>query len=110
MDASENKSVWVVEDLLSKQRLNQKGITCIALLGTRINEALEAHLQDHYDSVYLALDNDATAKAVKYKSSIGAQFRNFIVVPLSKDIKNMKDNELDGLLATHTKKEKNYVL
>lgn len=94
-------SVWLVEDLLSKQRLNQEGITAIALLGTHICDSLIEHLTDNYSSIYLALDNDATAKALRWKYKIGYLFEDFTVVLLTKDIKDMDRDAILALVSVY---------
>jgi hypothetical protein len=48
--------------------------------------------------MYLALDYDATAKAVEYKKKYSLMFDRFEVVPLMKDIKNMSEPELRKLI------------
>lgn len=98
-----SKSVWLVEDLLSRQRLEQEGITAICLLGTNIHNSLvDVLINKHSDcTIVLALDADATAKSVYWKQTIGYLFRNFTVCPLSKDIKDMTEEELRVLLESN---------
>lgn len=93
-------NIWIVEDMLSSKRLEQLGMPSIALLGTHISDKLLKDILDYDPSaeIFLALDNDATAKAVGYKQKFGGMFRNFRVIPLSKDIKDMTEDELRGLL------------
>lgn len=93
-------NIWLVEDVLSRERLEQAGQNAIALLGTHIHDCLVSDILENYPAagIMLALDEDATAVAIRWKNRIGSLFRNFAVVPLSKDIKDMTQNELQELL------------
>jgi hypothetical protein len=95
--ASLTRSVVLVEDIPSAIRAS-KYLSSAALLGTHMSEDVVVLLKKHFDTVYLALDNDALKKAFllldKYKLSFG----NFFVLPLSNDIKNMKEEAVQELL------------
>lgn len=98
--------IWLVEDMLSRQRLHEAGERCLCLLGTHIHDGTISVVQEVWPDAHimLALDKDATAKALAWKTKIGYLFKNFTVVPLSKDIKDMSEEELLWLLtmyATH---------
>lgn len=92
--------IWIVEDMFSSKRLEQEGLKSVALLGTHMSDTLVKDILDYspYAKVFLALDEDATAKAVQYRRCYGAIFRNFIIVPLDKDIKDMTNSELTRLI------------
>ena len=92
--------IWFVEDMLSRQRLHESGEKCLCLLGTHIHDGTIATVQEVWPDAHimLALDKDATTKAIAWKAKIGYLFKNFTVVPLSKDIKDMNEEELNQLL------------
>jgi hypothetical protein len=90
-------SCFVVEDIPSAIRASRYMSSC-ALLGTHLSEDIVATLARNFHTIYLALDNDATKKAIGYKRKYSLSFGNFIVVPLSKDVKNMKEIETNELI------------
>lgn len=91
--------IVLVEDMLSATKLNQLGIRSVCLLGTNINDNLVNRLLElNEEHVVLALDKDATAKAVKLSMSIGYLFKKFTVLPLEKDIKDMTSEEISSVL------------
>jgi hypothetical protein len=64
-------------------------------LGTHIPEDLiDKLLSQKVKKVRLALDADAWDKAVKYKEKYGALFGNFQLIPLSKDIKDLHNDQI----------------
>lgn len=90
--------IWLVEDIPSALRLT-KYVDAAALLGTNITDAMVADLKRaDYTQIHLALDPDATGKAFAHKDRLGLLFGNFSVIPLSKDIKDMNENELEKLM------------
>lgn len=91
----------MVEDQFSAMRLWQEGLSAVALLGTHINHERAVEISSVSSDVFLALDKDATAKSIGY----AAQFRyafNAKVVALSKDIKDMGQEELKEFLNNDT--------
>ena len=83
----------IVEDIPSSIK-GSRYIDTVALMSSHINLEQVKHLRQLTDTVYLALDEDATDKAIKLQKRYGFYFRNFIVLPLSKDIKDMNNKEL----------------
>jgi hypothetical protein len=88
--------------------MHEQGEMCLCLLGTHIHDGTIATVQEVWPNAHimLALDKDATAKALSWKTKIGYLFKNFTVVPLSKDIKDMTEDELLGLLTDVEEKTK----
>lgn len=89
--------IIIVEDQLSAIRASAY-LNSVALLGTNLNEerALEIRAANN-SPVYLALDLDAIASAVKYV----VKYRSVLpmqLVRLSKDIKDHSVKELDLLM------------
>lgn len=92
------KSVFVVEDIPSAIKASRY-MSAAALCGTDVGVDVSQHLSSVFNTIYLALDADATNKAIKYKNKYGLFFGNFFVVQLSKgDIKNLTDNDIDELM------------
>jgi hypothetical protein len=67
----------------------------IALLGTNIPDESVKYLI-RYDKLYLALDDDATGKAIKLQKQLN-YYRPTFIVPLKKDIKYYSSFELETL-------------
>jgi len=87
----------VVEDIPSAIKAS-KYMTAVALLGSHINDLQAAHLARLFSTVILALDNDAFLKAIKLMNKYTFYFKEFKLLRLQEDIKNMKYTELDKLL------------
>ncbi len=95
----------IVEDQISALRLCQEGVSALALLGTLLSPEktdqirkyfVDPHLQAGLPSptIVLALDKDATSTAIRYRKQYGGYLGNFNVIFLSKDIKNLPENEV----------------
>lgn len=87
------RGVIIVEDQFSAIRASDY-LTSVALLGTHLNEERVSEIRNSgLTPVWLALDNDAFAKAVgyriKYRNSL-----NPIVLKLNKDLKDLTNQEL----------------
>lgn len=84
----------IVEDLFSALRAQQY-MNAAAILGTHLNPERIAFIKNSGPGVvYLALDNDAWDKTIRYVQ----QFRNdlrMVPVKLNKDLKNMSPIELE---------------
>lgn len=90
--------VIIVEDQLSAIRASDY-LTSVSLLGTNLSEERVEEIKRTADGpVFLALDNDAIASAVKYV----VKYRSILpmqLVRLDKDIKDMTHEELAALYA-----------
>ena len=90
--------IVIVEDQLSALRASDY-LTSVALLGTNLSEERVLEIKKAgRGPVYLALDNDATASAVKYV----VKYRSVLpmqLLRLAKDIKDMTDEEAAALFA-----------
>lgn len=85
--------IIIVEDQLSAIRASDY-LTSVALLGTHFNEERCLAIKESgYQPVYLALDNDAWDRAISYVREYRYLLR-LIPLRLSKDLKNMTDDEL----------------
>ena len=94
-----HSGVIVVEDQWSAIRSADYMNSC-ALMGTNINESRMEEIRSLKQKVYLALDADAWNVAVKY----AIKYKPMQLVRLTKDIKDLNDEELkelmDGITAT----------
>ncbi len=85
---------WViVEDCLSAARLIPCGLNAVALLGTNISSRdAKALAEITSGRAYLALDNDAWDKSLKWANR-HAHVLTMLPVPLNLDIKNMESDD-----------------
>lgn len=87
------KSLVLVEDIPSSIAVNDYA-QCAALLGTTLSKDVLELLIDHFKKIYIALDNDATAKAIRMKRELRTLF-DVNVIMLPKDPKDMDEQELE---------------
>lgn len=93
-------AVIIVEDQLSAIRASDY-LNSVALLGTHLNEERVAEIKaSGCKPVYLALDADAYALAVKYTIEYRSELRPQLL-RLAKDIKDHTDEELTALLGQY---------
>lgn len=86
-------TVMLVEDQLSAVKASRY-VTSIALLGTYLPDSVVADLLSAgTQTIYIALDRDATETAIQIKREIGEIFKSVIVKHLPGDIKNMAPEE-----------------
>lgn len=88
--------IVLVEDQISAMRIAQDvpGCDAVALLGVGLNAEKVADIQADKKSVVIALDADATRTAFNHARRWGAAFRSCRVVVLTKDIKDLTEQEL----------------
>jgi hypothetical protein len=84
--------IILAEDILSAIRINRYG-RAVALLGTNLTAAQTRELSQETDTIIMALDPDATHKAIQMKKRYGLSFKNFYVRHLSNDPKDYKTDE-----------------
>lgn len=89
--------IIVVEDGLSAMALLVKGRSAVSLNGTVLNKERVDLIFRHKKVAYLALDADATSKALSYALTYGSRYK-IKVLRLMKDFKNMTDEELEDFL------------
>ena len=88
-------TVFVVEDCASACAVSNK-VTGLALLGTNLLQEHVRVLQE-YERVYIALDKDATDKALDMVRRLYFLVPTHLAV-LQQDLKNMTDDERDEYL------------
>ena len=87
-----NTRAIVVEDALSAAKVPAT-YDGIALLGTHLSESYIPYLMG-YDELFLALDADATDKAIKMHRQLSIYHKTTLII-LKKDIKDMCDTDID---------------
>ena len=90
--------LFIVEDCPSACSISN----CVIGLGLMGTSLLDSHIQviQNYKKIFVALDRDATRKAV----DIVRHFSNYVptkLVVLKKDLKNMEREELDDFINNH---------
>jgi hypothetical protein len=88
----------IVEDQISAIKANAAGYNSVALLGTSLNAEKVAEIQRYSPHVSIALDADATAQAFRHARKWQHAFESFRVVVLTKDLKDMKMEEVKDVL------------
>jgi hypothetical protein len=93
--------ILLVEDLLSAKRASHFGVQAVSLLGTHISEKAleEISANNSNEELIIALDEDASVKALEYQQDLGIYFTRVKVVLLEKDIKDMTDAEVRACLS-----------
>jgi predicted nuclease of predicted toxin-antitoxin system len=94
-----NAPTVVVEDIPSAVRASMHGVNAVALLGTRMgtDRAIEI-AQNTNSQVIITLDNDAVDLSFAHAKRYSLLWGSVSVLPLSKDIKDMTDDEIKELL------------
>lgn len=90
---SNKHPVVIVEDAISAAKVYQTGLNALSLSGTHLNTAMIREIISVNPKAILALDKDATAKAVKYAGT----FRDMIslkVWKLEKDLKYVSEDRI----------------
>jgi hypothetical protein len=82
--------VVCVEDVFSAMRLWQQGTTAVAMLGVSLSDMKAAELSRYSDQVVIALDSDATARAIDAARRFNFAYRRL----LGDDIKDMTEEQL----------------
>lgn len=84
-----NSTTVLVEDQISAMRVVQDTrLSCVALLGTGVNEEKVSEIQRHAKHILIALDSDATGQAFNIARKWGQAFESCRVVILEYDIKD----------------------
>lgn len=90
-----SSTLVLVEDQMSAIKLAPHTHS-LALLGTHLSEAKAKEIiEASYDRVIISLDNDATYESIKTQLAFRNRIKNFYVVGLGKDIKDMTQKELN---------------
>lgn len=88
----------LVEDIPSSVRASQY-MNAVALLGTGIGLARAQEISDFAPRpIIIALDQDATTLSFRWANKWALLWGDVKVLPLKKDMKDMKENELKDLL------------
>lgn len=87
----------IVEDILSALSL-QHYYSTIALLGTELSPEAAEQIRSKTDSIILALDPDATHKAVQIKQRYALLFKEIKIITLPRDPKDCSIEEIQEVL------------
>jgi hypothetical protein len=88
----------VVEDYLSAIRVSE-WMDCMPLFGSHLDKKTAVRLATMYNDIYLWLDPDKAAQAMKFKKEYEAIFDNFHVILSDKDPKEYQPNDIYDYLA-----------
>jgi Zn ribbon nucleic-acid-binding protein len=86
-------SLVVVEDYLSAIRVSE-WMDCMPLFGSHLDKKTAVRLATMYNDIYLWLDPDKAAQAMKFKGEYEAIFDNFHVILTDKDPKEYAPNDI----------------
>jgi hypothetical protein len=93
------RRIVVVEDQISAAKVAQAGQVGVALTGSYLGEDKVKEIASWLPSeVTIALDADATGEAYKFARKWGLAFRKTRVLQLTKDIKDLKRDDVEELL------------
>lgn len=90
-------TVIIVEDIPSAIKVS-KFVPAIALMGTSLGDKEVNLIRKFYSKIIIALDNDAISKAVSLTRKYGFYFKTCTLLPLLKDIKDMKYEDIKNLI------------
>ncbi len=94
VSVEEAGNVILVEDCISACNVDHV-VASIALLGSSISDECIRYLLS-YDKLYVALDDDATGKAIKLQKQLSA-YKPTKIIQLRKDLKYFTPSELQDL-------------
>jgi len=88
----------IVEDSASAMKAQQAGVPAIALHGTHISTEAALYIAEREANVVLALDRDATDKAVKLVREINLLFSSCKMIALQQDLKYEDEPTIRGMM------------
>lgn len=91
------KNVLLVEDVVSAMRAADF-IPAVALLGCNLSLEKLMEILKVTDDIYLALDRDATGKALAFQRMYSFVAPEMKVIPLDYDLKNLADKQIEEKL------------
>ena len=91
-------TLLIVEDIPSALRLVDH-VDAVSLLGTALGDDKQKEIRRlMYDRIYIALDEDATDKAIRIKKQCSLYLPSLSVLPLETDIKDMTPEQVEEKL------------
>ncbi len=93
----ENTEVVLVEDQVSAMKLFALNLNSIALIGTHLNEARMYQILEYFPKVCIALDKDATKRALVFQKKFSLFCEELRVQILEKDVKDTSFESLRGI-------------
>lgn len=95
----------LVEDVISAMKVSRVR-PCASLMGTHLSDKVLRYLIEiGVQHLHIALDDDATNKAVAMRDRVGLHFTSCRVIILDKDAKDMNDTELQQTFGELSTKE-----
>lgn len=91
------KTAIIVEDILSAIKIYNIGYTGIALSGTALSLEYIGQLK-RFDRLIIALDKDASIKAIKLKKLLDFYCKSVVILLIEKDFKDMTREEASKLV------------
>ena len=91
--------VIIVEDIPSAVRAARYFPQAVAMCGGGIGVSYVAEIAKYARNVTWAFDQDATISAIQHHKRYALLFDSSVVLPLPKDLKDMKENELCDILS-----------
>ncbi len=96
---NDNERVVIVEDQISGIAVMQAGLTCVALLGTHLDQDKVREIASvKPQEVIIALDADATNEALKLARKWGLAFKRTRVAILARDLKEECTDDIPEIL------------
>lgn len=93
-----HRGTVLVEDIPSAVRASRY-VNSVALLGTKVGLDRAIEIADHAPRpLYVAFDQDATDQAHRLAQRYALLWQGAQVLPLTKDIKDMKEKDIEELL------------
>lgn len=97
-ESLDSDQLIIVEDQISRIKLNQHGYNAVALLGTHLSMDKAREIQQFKaKQVILALDEDATDKAFRVAKKFGLAWGDTRVVMMGQDVKDTDSDEFNHL-------------
>jgi hypothetical protein len=99
-----NRPMYIVEDIPSAERLQQRGVIACALMGVHASDDVVAEIAEvaakRRAPVIIALDRDAVSNAFSLRDRLFHSTEGKVIVAVLKDvdIKNMTHEELEDWL------------
>jgi len=93
LEGSKPERIVIVEDAISAMRV-ARSFYSVALLGTNLSQEDMFEILRFSDQIVLALDKDATKKALEYQAKYKFLCPQMVVAILDKDLKYLSDLEI----------------
>ncbi len=93
----ENTEAILVEDQVSAMKLFALNLNSISLIGTHLNTSRMYEILGYFSKICIALDKDATQRALTFREKFGLFCTDFRVQILERDVKDTSFESLRGI-------------